>query len=289
MSEVYSFKSKLISLCDYSDFDITGFLPEFIVDEEKLAKDISRTKKSMASTVEGKVVCQDDMVQLCLKSELAKYNKDKVMVTVGKGIFSEELEDSLIGKELGETFTIHVEENDVTVTIQKITHYQLPELTEDKLREIRRECVNRQIARLLDQEDNKDMASAMLCKYIADNSQFQLDSSEVEYVKEHFGNYEDGQEIDEELKGFFEAIALSTFKNALAGYQLSKDDNTLLTVEDYNKHIESLQGFYQELAIEEIKEQNPIFEYMETKYADRFICTIDDQLTVSFQNALNKE
>ena len=72
-----------------------------------------------------------DTAVLKTESTLPKFNKDRVTVTLGRGLYSKELENSLIGKAAGETVSTVIQEQPVKAQILELKRKQAPEPTDE--------------------------------------------------------------------------------------------------------------------------------------------------------------
>lgn len=72
-----------------------------------------------------------DTAVLKTESTLPKFNKDRVTVTLGRGLYSKELENSLIGKAAGETVSTVIQEQPVMAQILELKRKQTPGPTDE--------------------------------------------------------------------------------------------------------------------------------------------------------------
>ncbi|MBR4331901.1 MAG: hypothetical protein IKP72_04430 [Clostridia bacterium] len=72
-----------------------------------------------------------DTAVLKTESTLPKFNKDRVTVTLGRGLYSKELENSLIGKAAGETVSTVIQEQPVMAQILELKRKQIPGPTDE--------------------------------------------------------------------------------------------------------------------------------------------------------------
>lgn len=72
-----------------------------------------------------------DVAVLSLESQLEKFNRPAVFVTVGGGLFDKAFEATLIGRLVGETFETIVAEKSVRVTIKQANRTVFPEPTDE--------------------------------------------------------------------------------------------------------------------------------------------------------------
>lgn len=81
------------------------------------------------------VVAAGDVVTLTLGSELKKMNRSGLALNVGTGLFSKELESTLPGKAVGETYTTQADGVSVTVTVDGCLRTVIPEISDELIRQ----------------------------------------------------------------------------------------------------------------------------------------------------------
>ena len=123
-------KSYINKLADYREAtfekDVVISCPQKHIDAQM--KHLTRAFKKSQSV---EIVENGDVTVLALESEIEKFNKPTVFVTVGGGLFSAELEEKLIGHSVGETFEITVDGNAVKVTVKQANRTVFPEPTDE--------------------------------------------------------------------------------------------------------------------------------------------------------------
>lgn len=289
--ELLKLKSKVTKLYDYSDFDVSEYIPDFTVNEEKLEKDINRQLAVRGTKVEADVVSEGDLVEISSESEIAKFNKPAVMINVGKGLFDKALETALTGMKKGEKKEVAVAggKASASITVNRIMHTQLPKMSEPELKEIRKECINRQIDRLIDEEEDADMASAMLCQNVAENSEFVFDDAEKAWVEEMIEAKLADFDAEDVLKDMMKNIHFSSFKTAIIGCGMAETEGDILTQEDYEKNIAGHMAYDETLTREKAMEEYPKIQFMIDRYAGKYIEVIDRYIAEEFKKALNRE
>lgn len=285
MDKFLKFNSKAIRIYDHKNFDLGGFVPQFAADEEKIGKDILRYKTRNGKKVECDDVAYGDMVTLKCVSDNAKFNKENLIVFVGKNLFSKELEEMLVGIEKGREFTFAVGCDIVKVTVIKITRTVLASLSEDELKAVKRQSIDKQLDMFFDENEDVDRASAVLCAQAAEKSDFVLDEKELSLVE---SSIKTQVPENDELAHFMKTVFVNTFKNALMGQSLCENEGTLLTQADYEAVIRRDIETNPEMTAEEAKTAYPVFEFMKTRYADRYIKMIDKYISDEFKKILNK-
>lgn len=109
-------KSYINSLADFKAFEfdreVTLSCPEEYI--EKQLKRVTRANKIIENV---SVLEKGDIAVIGLESAFERYNRPQLTLAVGSGLFDRELESQLIGKAVGETFTLTVKDTPVKVTV----------------------------------------------------------------------------------------------------------------------------------------------------------------------------
>ena len=156
---------------DFKKISVDEFIPEYTVDEALLTKDIERILKAQGTKIEASDVIEGDMVTISCESEIPKYSKNGIVVPVGKGMFSKELEEQLIGKRVGQAFLASVEGKEVSVNIEKSIRTIPAELADEvvagfgmegiaSVNDLKRYCIDKQLDKILDDYEPLELASA---------------------------------------------------------------------------------------------------------------------------------
>ncbi len=123
-------KSKINELADYREApfqkEVTIACPAEHINVQM--KHLTRKFKKTESVSE---VAKGDVVVLSLVSELTKFNRPMVPITVGSRLFDEELEAQLIHHSCGESFTVTVQNQPVNVTIKQASRTLFPQPTDE--------------------------------------------------------------------------------------------------------------------------------------------------------------
>lgn len=129
-------KTSIHTLYDYHDYPLEKTVviscPQEYIDREFLH--VVRPFKKMISI---QTVQQGDVTMLKLVSDLPRYQKPMIPVTVGGNLFSKELEAQLPGHMVGESFDAAVDGGTVSVTILKATRTEFPSPTDEYEKVIR--------------------------------------------------------------------------------------------------------------------------------------------------------
>lgn len=312
MWEYLELKSKADSIYDYSKVDITGFIPEFTPDPVRLEKDLQRYLNRYGTKEECEDAQEGDLVVLSCRSGDPKFCKDQITVPLGKGMFSRKLEEQLFGMRRGEEKTVDVDGTEVAVSIQKITRTHLPKLTDETVRswgmegvdtvaDLKRECVNRQIDRFLDEDESADSASAYMWQEVGKKSRFALDPEEYakacEYaedkLRERAQPGEDEMEEEEaapkpeDMEVFLRDIFINELRMAAIGCQMCREAGTLLKVEDYEIYLKKWMDAEPSLSEEEARRRHPLDRFMIENYCDVIARSIDGYVAECFKKAMN--
>lgn len=123
-------KSKINTLADYKE---TPFERNITIrcPEEHIKKELHHLSRGFKKTEPVTVIEKGDVTVLALVSQVEKFNKPAVFVTVGGGLFDAGLEAALIGHTVGETFDAKAGDADVTITVKQATRTVFPEPTDE--------------------------------------------------------------------------------------------------------------------------------------------------------------
>lgn len=314
MSEYLEIKSKALSVFDFHGVDISQFIPEYEIDEKQLENDMNRVLRAHGRKISAEEVSTGDQTEISCVSENQKFNKSKVFVMVGKGLYSRELEEKIVGMKKGEEKEITVGEDAVRVCVKSITHTVLPEITDESVasfgiegvstvKDFRRYCIDKQITRFLDEDECADMASAQLAQSVLNDSEFELDDEELEAVKTMTEsrinsflserNVSDDNDILEDMemtvgeyKAFMENIVVSELKAAAVSYKILSEKNELLKVEDYKTLIKNHSSAVG-VSVEDGERQYPMGNYARESYAEIYLKSIDDYVAETIKRAIN--
>lgn len=102
--------------------------------KELARKSIIRDQLVLALLPEGTKAEIGDTAVLKTESTLQKFNKERVTVTLGRGLYSKELEPLLIGKTVGETVVTEINGEKVKATVLELKRKQEPEPTDEMVK-----------------------------------------------------------------------------------------------------------------------------------------------------------
>lgn len=308
------YKSKVISLFDFKDIDLSQIIPKFEINSQQLKHDIMRLRKKNAVMTDGDCVFENDFVIISCQSENKRFNKSSITVKVGKGLFSKELEKCVIGMKIGETKTVNIKGDNVTVCVEKISRQVIPELTDEAVKSWGIDGVSGAEALkayFINQQRNAyiaDTAEGMageIQRIANEKSVFELDEEEIAQVKsdgyallsEMFKN--SGIDIDnssdEEVKeqtgmtlsehtAYISAVFVDSFKSSLVACELIKQSSTVFTDEDYKKALKEQAEFNG--ATESEAEESFTFDiFIKQRISDWYFETVEEHI----KNYLSEE
>lgn len=181
-------KSKTITIYDYRDIDLSQYVEPFSMSDEELAEKLDKVRTRHAAMAEAETVERDDFVTLDTVSDLPKFRKTGITVRVGKGLYSLELEEAILGMKAGEERTVTIPEGDVKVTVRTVRRRVLPPLDDETVAAWGLEGVET-VAQLTAQIKSEaktqyvsDMAEALAVEVSGaanDRSTFDLDADEI--------------------------------------------------------------------------------------------------------------
>lgn len=294
MSENLILKSKVLSMFDYQNVDLEAKMPSFQPNYDQLDRDIERIRRAHGIIEEKEIIEKGDMVVLSCQSSLEKFNKNHISIYVGKNLFSQELENKLIGKNKGE-IKLEIDSISVDVIIHKIQHTTLLKLCDETVKswnikdilsvdDLKRYCMNKQIDAFRDEDEDADILISSLFSQIMEQSQFDLDEDELELVQRNTekrikelkkGNKslnEDNQQFD--FDQFISKMMISNLKGAAIGCQLCEKENQLLTIDDYMSEINKRIG-YLHISIEEAMKDYTQVDFMIDRYSEYYFFVVD--------------
>lgn len=292
-------KSKALSVMDYRTVDLTEYLPKFHFDNEKHEKDLKRVQYANGKKEEAETIANGDLIRISCESAHPRYQKNDIFVIVGKGLYSMELEEKLIGAAKG-NIEITVENTPVTVTVKSIVRTAVPAFTDENVKtwgienvntveELKRYYFNRQIDTFRDDNEEVDMVVTILCNEVFDNSTFALDDDEYKamqktvdhqmqqaraYRDEMLASGETELEDDWNLDTIAQSMVLQTIQAAAIGYQILEKTDCLTNTDFYEKEVRN-RAILLNLSVEEMKVQYAETDYALEYYARYFFALLD--------------
>ncbi len=193
MAEYLQLKSKLLRAGDPWQVDLSQFQVSLPVDEALYERDLLNFRRRFAYTEDAPEVAAQDTATITCASKTPRFNREHIGIRVGMGLFSRELENQLLGWRPGQTGTVTVKGEDVTVTVEAVRREVLPEV-DDALaarcgipyirtaEDIRTYCRGHQHEDAL--EGPADDAFPYLMRQVIESSDFALDEEELAYSQD---------------------------------------------------------------------------------------------------------
>ena len=286
-------KTKITDCFDYADQDFSEKFPKFDADGEKLENDIRRIRYAHGRRFEADTVEKGDVILLSCSSSLQHFHKEDIYVIVGKNLFSDELESKLVGLRKGETL-LTIENEEVKVIIKSILRTEIPELSDENVRnwgiegistedELRRYCFDRQVDDFRDDSEEADMAFSMICMEILNKSSFEYDKSELAALERSVGAQvatakEASPESEETCETDFDELAEmmieQSIKAAALGYKSALEEGKIITDEDYSTAVRK-RAIALGLSVDETKAIFSETDYALEYYAELYFHKLD--------------
>ena len=131
-------KSHIENFCNYMDLPLEDMTVN--ISEEELLSEIQNEMESVRLSHRKlrsvKFVERGDTVCLSLTGTEGKYNKKSLKLNVGMGLFDKELEEILIGHEVGDIFETAISKGKVGVEILSCERAVLPEMDDEFVRSL---------------------------------------------------------------------------------------------------------------------------------------------------------
>lgn len=270
-------RSKAVAVYDYRNIDLGEYAAPFVMDKETLRQKLEKLRTRHGRLENADCVKQDDFVTLNTESGIPKYQKTGLQLRVGKGLFSPELEQAILGMRAGGEETVSLPEGEVWVKICAVQRRVLPELTDktvsawgiDGVSTVE-ELIGHLTAEAKAQyaEDMAESLIVWLSDEIADRSTFLLDPDEVRTEEEEGRQWADellrNAGLDPETADddavmavsgktkkahydFVRSVYVGGLKSACLGAKLMAADGVEITSADYQKALaacaESMGGF----------------------------------------------
>lgn len=127
-------KTKLYRLADVQpilcDVDKSR-IPSAADIEPKVIKTLTIGLTTYVPLAEGTPICCGDKVAIRIKSALPRFNKEKISITVGSGLYNETVEEALMGMCVGDTATVIAKGENAVFTVLSANRISYPELTDE--------------------------------------------------------------------------------------------------------------------------------------------------------------
>lgn len=193
-------KTKILSYLDVSELVYDPEKLHMTVKEETLndyvQKELRFLRKKHGTTIDAGAdyaIEDGDIVMIKATSELPKFNRPMIPVSVGKGLFDKQVEQALLGLHLGESKEITIDEKPVTLEVLKVKTKTEAELTWEMIKDdVHKEYPNADSIEAFVQAKREESISdhkedhylqhiyPSLHQQILDNLEIEIDQEELE-------------------------------------------------------------------------------------------------------------
>lgn len=102
--------------------------------KELAKKSIVREQLVLTELSKGTPAGIGDTAILKTESGISKFNKPSVTVTLGRGLYNKELENAVVGKKVGETADVTINDQPVKATVLVLKRKQVPEPSDEMVK-----------------------------------------------------------------------------------------------------------------------------------------------------------
>ncbi len=189
-------KSVVIEEFDFRKADVSREDFTYEIDKEFIEKEILCIRKKNKVLHEVEKVKKGDIVVCSLKSINPKFNKENVSISAGLGLFKREVEIALINMKKGESKTIAIDNESVSIGVINVKRSMMPELTDEMVQKegiddvINMKSLMEHLEKLYENEKNKaiDNKSYSLVenviKQVIAKSKFDINEEDIQYLSE---------------------------------------------------------------------------------------------------------
>lgn len=305
MREYLKLKSRLLRAADPNRIDVSGFRIPLIVDEVLFQRDLLNFRRRYAEQVQGESVQSQDMVTLTCTSGVKRFNKPHITIRIGMGLFSKELENALLGWKVGQTGSVTVKDQAVSVSVENIQREVLPEVDDalakrccipgiETAADILTHCKGKQFDGVL--EEAQDEAFAFVSREMLDGSEFELEPDEVDCCQQmmirqfkesplfqELGYDATPDEVIREMCGSTKAELMEnallsctyTIQSAVLGQAMMEQQEALHTSADYVAYL-SRRPNAGNKTYAQLTQEYPLTEYLLTEYGDYCMNTLEE-------------
>lgn len=256
------YKSKLIKLANYKDFEVKEDMYEGAMADEEVESIVQRKAKEGVKTAEGESIEKGDVAALDLTSDEAKFNRKNLPLNVGLGMFDAQLEKEILGMKKDETKTIKLDKASVEVKVNSITRRSIPEVNDEFIASLGIDGIKtvKEYKEKLVADDLREKKMGAIpfltMGYLVDHSEFDIKQEDLDEMSaKQFQSIETeagiiGKPVEElvkeiygisieEIKEWFTKEAEPNLKQILLGMDFAKKNDAMLTEEIYMKDIEA--------------------------------------------------
>lgn len=183
-------ESKVKKVYDFHNVNVPEKLLEVQMSEKTITDAITDVAERFLTIVEADdAIVVGDIITADLESNIVKFNKNRTQISVGKGYFSTELENSLLGMKKNEEKTISPNGNPVKIRITNVKRRIFATVTDEMIRKLNMIGIN---------------TIAEYKRYVYDKSFEQQKGIKLYYladfIKKEVADKSEFDAIDEEIK-----------------------------------------------------------------------------------------
>lgn len=189
-------KNKVKEAYDFKKVNVPEKLLEIEI-SKKLLEDALRDVSERFLTIEEAegAIRAGDIVSVELESSVAKFNKKKIQISVGRAFFSKKLEDELLGMKKSETKRVSMEFGFVTIRIISVKRRIFTIITDELIKKLNIEGVN-----------TIDEYKKYICNKFINQSKDKKMGFIVDFIVKEVISESKFESIKEEVKGKYEDL-----------------------------------------------------------------------------------
>ncbi|MBR1814564.1 MAG: hypothetical protein IJ773_12190 [Lachnospiraceae bacterium] len=184
--------------------------------KELARKSIVREQLVLVPLDPNEAAAAGDTAVIRTESSLPKFHKGRVTVTLGRGLYSKDLEEALIGKKAGESVRVQISGEDVFSTVLELKRRQVPEPTDDMVLALEQKDGNGHLLRTV-AEYEEYIRQTKTDEVLANINYYTMEQILADYPMEHY------DEEDIRILGELEAAKFTALFREQEGIDLTKE------------------------------------------------------------------
>ena len=276
---------KVLKVYDYTKCELPANLFEIKIPQKKINEKLKIAAEHFLTIEEQKgAIKKGDIVAIKIESKDPFLASECQRLSVGKGFFSKDIEEAIIGKKKGESVCVNVDGSQAEVTVLWVRRRVVPKFTDAMAAKMGVEDVTNvqeytdYVTEQLVDEDKEKKQNAiwlMVSKKILEESEFEVDEAEIEaqykkdlaYLqKELEGDFEEymqvkyhGKTLEESKKGMRKEIE-NTLKLCAIATPMAEEDGVEWTREAYDAYVDEMVS--EEYSKDEIEQSMSYDDYV---------------------------
>ena len=298
-------KSEIIDIYDFRKISPFDFVEPFSMSEEEMKDEVQRYLMRNSTLVEAESVSADDIVVIDITSDVSKFCKQSLSLRVGKGLYSEEVENGILGMEKGGQRDLSLTGCTAHVVVKDIKRRVIPETTDENimalglegistLKDLRDSIYKKSFRDYI--EDYSEAVAVELSNEAVNRSVFRLDEDDISMMnRESDAMAEDmlrasgldplsatDEEIiratgrsREEHFSFMRGLGENELKTVLIGERMMEQEGIPFDEEGYR---DSLKPLMEALGktLEEAMKMVPFDKYLRQQAADHYFNAVEE-------------